>query len=56
MRRGPALVLGLGRRDLSELQPALRRAPDYVAVFGADHIYRMDPRQMVDQHIAAARR
>jgi glucose-1-phosphate adenylyltransferase len=22
-----------------------------VAVFGADHIYRMDPRQMVDQHV-----
>ena len=25
--------------------------PDYVIVFGADHIYRMDPQQMVDQHI-----
>jgi glucose-1-phosphate adenylyltransferase len=25
--------------------------PDYVIVFGADHIYRMDPHQMVDQHI-----
>lgn len=25
--------------------------PDYVIVFGADHIYRMDPRQMVAQHI-----
>ena len=25
--------------------------PDYVIVFGADHIYRMDPRQMVEQHI-----
>jgi glucose-1-phosphate adenylyltransferase len=25
--------------------------PDYVIVFGADHIYRMDPSQMVDQHI-----
>jgi glucose-1-phosphate adenylyltransferase len=24
--------------------------PDYVCVFGADHIYRMDPRQMVEQH------
>ena len=24
---------------------------NYVAVFGADHIYRMDPRQMVDQHV-----
>jgi glucose-1-phosphate adenylyltransferase len=25
--------------------------PDYVIVFGADHIYRMDPVQMVEQHI-----
>jgi glucose-1-phosphate adenylyltransferase len=27
--------------------------PDYVIVFGADHIYRMDPRQMVNDHIAS---
>ena len=27
--------------------------PEYVIVFGADHVYRMDPRQMVEQHIAA---
>ena len=27
--------------------------PDYIFVFGADHIYRMDPRQMLDQHIAS---
>jgi glucose-1-phosphate adenylyltransferase len=27
--------------------------PEYVIVFGADHIYRMDPRQMVEQHIAS---
>ena len=26
--------------------------PDLVAVFGADHVYRMDPRQMIDQHRA----
>ncbi|HKE64211.1 MAG TPA: glucose-1-phosphate adenylyltransferase [Micromonosporaceae bacterium] len=25
--------------------------PDYIIVFGADHIYRMDPSQMVAQHI-----
>jgi glucose-1-phosphate adenylyltransferase len=28
------------------------QAPDLVAVFGADHIYRMDIRQMVDFHLA----
>ena len=26
-------------------------APEYICVFGADHIYRMDPEQMVDAHI-----
>src|SRR2546428_279270 len=31
----------------------LFRSPDYILVFGADHIYRMDPRQMVEQHIAS---
>ena len=25
--------------------------PDYVIVFGADHVYRMDPEQMVNEHI-----
>jgi glucose-1-phosphate adenylyltransferase len=25
--------------------------PDYICVFGADHIYRMDPQQMLDQHV-----
>jgi len=26
-------------------------APEYICVFGADHIYRMDPEQMVEAHI-----
>src|ERR1700745_3412357 len=26
--------------------------PTQIIVFGADHIYRMDPRQMVEQHVA----
>src|ERR1700710_2324001 len=26
--------------------------PEYIVVVGADHVYRMDPRQMVQQHIA----
>lgn len=25
--------------------------PDYICVFGSDHIYRMDPSQMIKQHI-----
>ena len=27
--------------------------PEYMFVFGADHIYRMNPEQMLDQHIAS---
>jgi len=27
--------------------------PAYVVVFGADHVYRMDARQMIEQHIAS---
>ncbi|GEL18585.1 glucose-1-phosphate adenylyltransferase [Pseudonocardia asaccharolytica] len=27
--------------------------PDYIAVFGADHVYRMDPAQMIAQHITS---
>ena len=26
-------------------------SPDLVCVFGADHIYRMDPRQLIDHHL-----
>ena len=26
--------------------------PDIVVVMGADHVYRMDPRQMIEQHVA----
>ena len=29
--------------------------PEHIIVFGADHIYRMDPRQMVEQHIASGK-
>src|SRR5438067_8979950 len=39
-----ALVRGIGRRDLPEPQPRFDEGPDYILVFGADHIYRMDPR------------
>lgn len=29
--------------------------PDYVIVFGADHVYRMDPEQMVSEHIKSGK-
>ncbi len=31
----------------------MTNGPDYIIVFGADHIYRMDPSQMVADHIAS---
>ena len=49
--QGPALVLRVGRRHLSESEPDLRRGSRRRVRFGADHIYRMDPRQMVEHHI-----
>ncbi|MFI6478627.1 glucose-1-phosphate adenylyltransferase [Nonomuraea sp. NPDC050663] len=38
-------------QNLHLLQARTSRMPEHVMVFGADHVYRMDPRQMVDQHI-----
>ncbi|PYQ10515.1 MAG: glucose-1-phosphate adenylyltransferase [Acidobacteria bacterium] len=35
------------------LERIQRDQPKMVAVFGADHIYRMDVQQMVDEHLAA---
>jgi glucose-1-phosphate adenylyltransferase len=51
MRRGPRWFLGSADAIYQNLNLLYDERPDYVAVFGADNIYRMDPRQMVDQHI-----
>ncbi|MEG3600404.1 MAG: sugar phosphate nucleotidyltransferase, partial [Actinomycetota bacterium] len=53
MRRGPPWFQGSADAVYQNLNLIYDERPDYVAVFGADHIYRMDPRQMVDQHIAS---
>src|SRR6185312_10364596 len=52
MRRGPRWFSGSADAIYQNFNLLHDEHPDYVAVFGADHIYRMDPRQMVDQHIA----
>jgi glucose-1-phosphate adenylyltransferase len=52
MRRGPYWFSGSADAIYQNLNLLNDEQPDYVAVFGADHIYRMDPRQMLDQHIA----
>jgi glucose-1-phosphate adenylyltransferase len=53
MRRGPFWFAGSADAIFQNLNIINDEKPDYVLVFGADHIYRMDPRQMVDQHVAS---
>ena len=51
MRRGPHWFEGSADAIFQNLNLVYDEKPDYICVFGADHIYRMDPRQMVTQHI-----
>ena len=53
MRRGPRWFAGSADAIYQNFNLLNDERPDYVIVFGADHIYRMDPSQMVDQHIAS---
>jgi glucose-1-phosphate adenylyltransferase len=50
-RLGPHWFAGSADAILQNLNLIEDERPDHVVVFGADHIYRMDPRQMVDQHL-----
>jgi glucose-1-phosphate adenylyltransferase len=52
MRRGPFWFSGSADAIYQNFNLLYDERPDYVCVFGADHIYRMDPGQMIDQHIA----
>ena len=51
MRMGPHWFAGSADAVYQNLNLLHDERPDYVCVFGADHIYRMDPRQIVEQHI-----
>ncbi|HSN42225.1 MAG TPA: glucose-1-phosphate adenylyltransferase [Burkholderiales bacterium] len=51
MREGPDWFQGTADAVCQNLNLIERHAPDLVAVFGADHVYRMDVRQMVDFHL-----
>ena len=53
MRRGRRWFAGSADAIFQNLNLVYDEQPDYICVFGADHIYRMDPRQMVDAHIEA---
>jgi len=51
MRRGPHWFSGSADAIFQNFNILTDEDPDHVIVFGADHIYRMDPRQMVRAHI-----
>ena len=52
-RLGPQWFRGSADAIHQSLNLVYDEEPDHVVVFGADHVYRMDPRQMVEQHIAS---
>jgi glucose-1-phosphate adenylyltransferase len=51
MRRGPYWFSGSADAIYQNLNLISDERPDIVCVFGADHIYAMDPRQMVEHHL-----
>src|SRR5579862_1517026 len=51
MRRGPRWYAGSADAIFQSLNLIYDERPDYIVVFGADHIYRIDVRQMIDQHL-----
>jgi glucose-1-phosphate adenylyltransferase len=50
-RLGPRWYTGSADAILQSFNLIYDDRPDYIVVFGADHVYRMDPSQMVAQHI-----
>ena len=50
-RLGPRWYTGSADAIFQSLNLVHDEKPDYIVVFGADHVYRMDPGQMVEQHI-----
>jgi len=50
-RLGPRWYQGSADAIHQSLNLVYDESPAYIAVFGADNIYRMDPRQMMDEHL-----
>ncbi|GAB2642801.1 glucose-1-phosphate adenylyltransferase [Nocardia goodfellowii] len=50
-RLGPRWYTGSADAIMQSLNLIHDEDPDYIVVFGADHVYRMDPEQMVSHHI-----
>jgi glucose-1-phosphate adenylyltransferase len=55
MRRGPSWFTGSLDAIYQNFNLIDDERPDHIIVFGADHIYRIDARQMLDAHIASGR-
>lgn len=51
MRRGPQWFAGSADAIFQNINLVEDERPRYIFVFGADHIYRMDPNQMLQHHI-----
>ncbi|AKK10833.1 glucose-1-phosphate adenylyltransferase [Corynebacterium uterequi] len=54
-RRGKRWYNGSADAIVQSLNLIYDEQPDYVIVFGADHVYRMDPSQMLADHIASGK-
>jgi glucose-1-phosphate adenylyltransferase len=52
-RVGPRWFSGSADAIYQSLNLIYDEEPDYILVFGADHIYRMDPVQMIEEHVAS---
>ena len=50
-RLGPRWYTGSADAILQSMNLIYDDRPEYIVVFGADHVYRMDPSQMVERHI-----
>jgi glucose-1-phosphate adenylyltransferase len=51
-RLGPRWYTGSADAIYQSLNLIYDDRPEIVVVFGADHVYRMDPAQMIEQHLA----
>src|SRR5690606_782077 len=51
-RLGPRWYQGSADAIYQSLNLVYDERPEHVVVFGADNVYRMDPRQMLDAHVA----
>ncbi|HEX7191224.1 MAG TPA: glucose-1-phosphate adenylyltransferase [Thermoanaerobaculia bacterium] len=52
MRKGPFWFRGTADAVFQNLELIFDEQPEYVCVFGGDHIYKMDVTQMLQEHVA----